>query len=78
MIDAILDEDISNRKRKIAHGRGIIEDMGDSCPAFGMIGTVIGLIVIMANLSDPSPVPSKPRLPKIQSARFAIGEKLLP
>ena len=56
MIDSIMDEDISNRKRKIADGRGFIEDMGDSCPAFGMIGTVIGLIVIMANLSDPSKI----------------------
>jgi chemotaxis protein MotA len=30
--------------------------MGEAAPAFGMIGTVIGLVVIMANLDDPDKI----------------------
>lgn len=56
MIDEILNEDIQVQKKKLANGRGIYEDMGEACPAFGMIGTVIGLIVIMGNLTDPSKI----------------------
>ncbi len=35
-------------------GKKILEFMGASAPAFGMIGTLIGLIKMLANLSDPS------------------------
>lgn len=38
------------------HGQGkkILEYMGSSAPAFGMIGTLIGLVQMLQNLSDPS------------------------
>ena len=46
--------------------RGIIErnsssekvwrSMGDAAPAFGMIGTVIGLVAMMANMDDPKAI----------------------
>ena len=46
--------------------RGIIErnsssekvwrSMGDAAPAFGMIGTVIGLVAMMANMDDPKTI----------------------
>ncbi len=38
------------------HGTGkkILEFMGAAAPAFGMIGTLIGLIQMLSNLSDPS------------------------
>lgn len=35
-------------------GKKILEFMGASAPAFGMIGTLIGLIQMLSNLSDPS------------------------
>jgi len=35
-------------------GKAILEFMGASAPAFGMIGTLIGLVQMLANLSDPS------------------------
>ena len=55
-VNAVLTDEINSLKRKLADGRGIFDDMGEACPAFGMIGTVIGLIVIMANLADPSKI----------------------
>jgi chemotaxis protein MotA len=38
------------------HGEGkkILEFMGASAPSFGMIGTLIGLVTMLQNLSDPS------------------------
>ena len=35
-------------------GKKILEFMGSSAPAFGMIGTLIGLIQMLSNLNDPS------------------------
>ncbi|OFX08328.1 MAG: flagellar motor protein MotA, partial [Alphaproteobacteria bacterium RIFOXYD12_FULL_60_8] len=32
----------------------ILKTMGAICPAFGMIGTLVGLIVMLDNMSDPS------------------------
>lgn len=38
------------------HNRGIrvLKQFGTYAPAFGMIGTLIGLVIMLANLSDPS------------------------
>ena len=36
--------------------RKIIDDVGELCPAFGMIGTLIGLVQMLANMSDPSSI----------------------
>ncbi|MFC1512331.1 motility protein A [Candidatus Latescibacterota bacterium] len=44
---------ISERHRK---GAGIFESMGLYAPAFGMIGTLIGLIKMLANMNDPSTI----------------------
>lgn len=35
-------------------GKKILDFMGASAPAFGMIGTLIGLVQMLSNLSDPS------------------------
>ena len=37
-------------------GRGIFKAIGDSAPAMGMIGTLIGLVQMLANMSDPSAI----------------------
>jgi chemotaxis protein MotA len=34
----------------------ILEKMGDLAPAWGMIGTLIGLVIMLLNLSDPSTI----------------------
>ena len=55
-IETILNTEITNLKRRHKYAHDLLDFMGESCPAFGMIGTVIGLIVIMANLQDPSKI----------------------
>ncbi len=37
-------------------GKKILEFMGAAAPAFGMIGTLIGLVQMLANLEDPSSI----------------------
>ena len=32
----------------------ILQDMGANAPAFGMIGTLVGLVIMLGNLSDPA------------------------
>lgn len=34
----------------------VLEKMGDLSPAWGMVGTLIGLVIMMLNLSDPSSI----------------------
>ena len=37
-------------------GRKVLEGMGQWAPAFGMIGTLIGLVQMLANMSDPDSI----------------------
>lgn len=39
-------------------GKQILEFMGSSAPAFGMIGTLIGLVQMLTNLNDPKSIGS--------------------
>ena len=46
--------EIETLQERHATGKKILEFMGAAAPAFGMIGTLIGLIQMLSNLSDPS------------------------
>lgn len=35
---------------------GVFDSVGDAAPAFGMIGTLVGLIQMLANMEDPSTI----------------------
>lgn len=56
VINGILDVESDGLEQRHKDGRAIFENLGEACPAFGMIGTVIGLVVIMANLTDPTKI----------------------
>ncbi len=49
-----LNLEIENLRDRHEVGKKILEYMGSAAPAFGMIGTLIGLIQMLKNLSDPS------------------------
>ncbi len=46
--------EIQYLQERHSDGKKIMEFMGASAPAFGMIGTLIGLVAMLQNLSDPS------------------------
>jgi len=53
-IDKQLHMEIQYLQERHANGKKILEFMGASAPAFGMIGTLIGLVQMLGNLEDPS------------------------
>jgi len=53
-IDKQMRMEIQNLQERHANGKKILEFMGASAPAFGMIGTLIGLVQMLGTLEDPS------------------------
>ena len=49
----ILDDEIASLEKRQEKGVKVLESMGGYSPAFGMIGTIIGLVLMLQNLEDP-------------------------
>jgi len=56
LIEDMLNKDILLTVQRHDLGRRIFKGMGGTAPAFGMIGTLIGLVQMLANMSDPSSI----------------------
>lgn len=41
---------------RLAEGKRVFKALGDSAPAFGMIGTLVGLVQMLANMDDPAAI----------------------
>lgn len=54
LVRNVLQAEIIMMEQRHKIGYGIFEAMGLSAPAFGMLGTLIGLILMLKNLNDPS------------------------
>lgn len=52
----ILTTELTNLEGRHKKGHGILEAFGAFAPAFGMIGTLIGLVIMLQNMSDPSSI----------------------
>ncbi len=55
-IEEILGSEIDNLRLRHGMNHDMILKWGELAPAFGMIGTLIGLIAMLANLSDPDAI----------------------
>jgi chemotaxis protein MotA len=55
-IAAIMQKKMELTKKALDTGSDIFSSMGAYAPAFGMIGTLIGLVQMLANLDDPSSI----------------------
>lgn len=55
-IRAILNAEKTHIKKRHENGISVLKYVADSAPAFGMIGTLVGLVNMLANLSDPSAI----------------------
>ncbi|MBV59923.1 MotA/TolQ/ExbB proton channel family protein [Abyssibacter profundi] len=53
-IKELLGKEITASIKRAEMGEKVFRAMGDAAPAFGMIGTLVGLVQMMATLSDPS------------------------
>lgn len=55
-IRSIMESELAGMEERHRQGKRIFESMGTYAPAFGMIGTLIGLIQMLASLDDPSSI----------------------
>ncbi|MFW5750992.1 MAG: motility protein A [Planctomycetota bacterium] len=53
-VRSIMEIELEQMASRHSYGKGIIDSAGAMAPAFGMIGTLIGLILMLQNLDDPS------------------------
>lgn len=54
VINDIMNAEITAMEERHYQGRSIIEKAGEYAPAWGMIGTLVGLVLMLSSLDDPS------------------------
>lgn len=52
VINDIMNAEIAAMEERHRKGRSILEKAGDYAPSWGMIGTLIGLVLMLKNLND--------------------------
>lgn len=55
-IEGVLKKEVALTIERHEIGQGVFKGMGDASPAFGMIGTLVGLVQMLANMADPSAI----------------------
>jgi chemotaxis protein MotA len=53
LIQEVLAKEIRSTVQRHITGQQVFKAMGTAAPAFGMIGTLIGLVQMLSNMSDP-------------------------
>lgn len=56
LVKNILETDAANMEERHKLNKSMFEVLGSVTPAFGMIGTLIGLVLMLYNMSDPSSI----------------------
>lgn len=56
LVKNILETEISYMEGRHSEGKSMLDTLGSLGPAFGMIGTLIGLVAMLKNLDDPSSI----------------------
>ncbi len=55
-IKAVLNAEMAYIKKRHEDGMALLNYITDMAPAYGMIGTLVGLVQMLANMSDPSSI----------------------
>ena len=58
MIEDILRTEMEAVATRHKNGKAVMDQIGRFAPAYGMIGTLMGLIIMLGNMSDPSSIGS--------------------
>lgn len=53
-IEEVMRSEMEGIDLRHTYGKGLLESMGRFAPVFGMIGTLIGLVVMLGQMNDPS------------------------
>ncbi len=56
VIEEVLRTEIDCTAMRHSQGKSILDQAGKFAPAFGMIGTLLGLVIMLGNMSDPNAI----------------------
>lgn len=56
LIETIMMNDLEAVEARHDDGKAIFDSFGRYAPAFGMIGTLVGLVIMLGNMNDPSSI----------------------
>lgn len=56
VVKTLLRKDVDQTFERHTAGAGIFKALGDVAPAMGMIGTLVGLVAMLSNMSDPKSI----------------------
>ncbi len=56
IIEDIMRTEMEAVSKRHINGKSVLDQFGRMAPAFGMIGTLMGLIIMLGNMSDPSSI----------------------
>lgn len=56
LIEAIMINDLETVEARHSEGKALFDAIGKFAPAFGMIGTLVGLVIMLGKMNDPSAI----------------------
>ena len=56
VIESIMETELENLMDRHEAGKKLFDSLGRFAPAFGMIGTLVGLVAMLSNMDDPSKI----------------------
>lgn len=77
VIEDILDTELDSRANRHTDVKGALDFLSSVIPAFGMIGTIIGLVGLLGNLDDPSSIGPNMAVALITTFYGAVAANLL-
>jgi chemotaxis protein MotA len=56
LIESVMRTEMQAMASRHKTGKGLLETLGRYAPAFGMIGTLVGLVIMLGNMDDPAAI----------------------
>ncbi len=56
LIEQIMMNDLETIESRHSEGKALFDNIGKYAPAFGMIGTLVGLVIMLQNMEDPGSI----------------------
>ncbi len=56
LVEQMLTGELDSLAERHSDGKGLLEALGKYAPAFGMIGTLVGLVIMLGGMDDPSTI----------------------
>ncbi len=77
VIDDIMRTEMDAVSTRHSAGKALLDQLGRFAPAFGMIGTLMGLIIMLGNMSDPSSIGSGMAVALITTLYGAVASNMV-